>query len=64
MILTTGWKPIDPVIAILIALLILASSIRLIREPFDVLMEAAPEGVDADAVAQAVATVDGGLRRA
>src|SRR3954454_10646167 len=51
-VLTTDWKPIDPVIAILIALLILASSVRLIREPFDVLMEAAPEGVDADAIAE------------
>jgi cobalt-zinc-cadmium efflux system protein len=58
-ILATGWKPIDPVIAMLIALLILASSIRLIREPVDVLMEAAPEGVDADAVAQAMGTVRG-----
>jgi cobalt-zinc-cadmium efflux system protein len=58
-ILTTDWKPIDPLIAILIALLILASSIRLIREPFDVLMEAAPEGVDADAVAAAMGTVEG-----
>jgi cobalt-zinc-cadmium efflux system protein len=58
-ILTTDWKPIDPVIAILIAVLILASSVRLIREPFDVLMEAAPEGVDADAVARAMGTVAG-----
>jgi cobalt-zinc-cadmium efflux system protein len=58
-ILATDWKPIDPVIAILIAVLILASSVRLIREPFDVLMEAAPEGVDADAVAQAMGTVAG-----
>jgi len=58
-ILATDWRPIDPVIAIIIAVLILASSVRLIREPFDVLMEAAPPGVDADAVAQAVATVTG-----
>ena len=58
-ILTTDWKPIDPVIAIFIAVLILASSVRLIREPFDVLMEAAPEGVDADAVARAMGTVAG-----
>jgi cobalt-zinc-cadmium efflux system protein len=58
-ILATGWKPIDPVIAMLIAVLILASSVRLIREPFDVLMEAAPAGVDADAVAQAMGTVQG-----
>src|SRR5215211_3977762 len=58
-ILATDWRPIDPAIAIVIAVLILASSVRLIREPFDVLMEAAPPGVDADAVAQAVATVTG-----
>jgi cobalt-zinc-cadmium efflux system protein len=58
-ILATDWKPIDPVIAIGIALLILASSVRLIREPFDVLMEATPAGVDADAVARALATVRG-----
>jgi len=58
-ILATDWKPIDPVIAIVIAVLILASSVRLIREPFDVLMEAAPEGLDADAVARAMGTVAG-----
>jgi cobalt-zinc-cadmium efflux system protein len=58
-ILTTDWKPIDPVVAILIAILILASSVRLIREPFDVLMEAAPEGVDADAVARSIGDVAG-----
>jgi cobalt-zinc-cadmium efflux system protein len=58
-ILATDWKPIDPVIAIAIAMLILASSVRLIREPFDVLMEAAPEGVNADTVAQAIGAVSG-----
>jgi cobalt-zinc-cadmium efflux system protein len=58
-ILATDWKPIDPVIAIGIAILILASSVRLIREPFDVLMEATPEGVDADAVARAMGAVAG-----
>jgi cobalt-zinc-cadmium efflux system protein len=58
-ILATDWNPIDPVIAIVIAALILASSVRLIREPFDVLMEAAPEGLDADAVARAMGSVAG-----
>jgi cobalt-zinc-cadmium efflux system protein len=60
-ILVTDWSPVDPVIAIAIALLIVASSVRLIREPFDVLMEAAPAGVDADAVAQAMGSVAGVL---
>jgi cobalt-zinc-cadmium efflux system protein len=58
-VLATDWRPIDPVIAILIAVLILASSVRLIREPFDVLMEAAPEGMDADAIARSMVAVAG-----
>jgi cobalt-zinc-cadmium efflux system protein len=60
-ILATGWKPIDPLIGIAIAVLILASSVRLVREPFDVLMEAAPPGVDAQSIARAIAAV-GGVR--
>ena len=58
-ILATDWSPVDPVIAIAIAVLIVTSSVRLIREPFDVLMEAAPAGVDADAVARAMGSVAG-----
>jgi cobalt-zinc-cadmium efflux system protein len=58
-ILATGWRPIDPLCGIAIAGLILASSVRLVREPIDVLMEAAPPGVDVDAVARAVCSVPG-----
>ena len=58
-ILATGWRPIDPVMGIAIAMLILASSVRLVREPLDVLMEAAPPGVDVEAVARSVCSVDG-----
>jgi cobalt-zinc-cadmium efflux system protein len=58
-ILATGWEPIDPLIAIAIAVLILASSVRLVREPFDVLMEAAPPGVDVQSIARAIAAVVG-----
>ena len=60
-VLATGWRPIDPAIAIAIAALIFASSIRVVREPVDVLMEAAPAGVDADAVARAIGSVAGVL---
>ena len=60
-VLATGWRPIDPAIAIAIAALIFASSIRVVREPVDVLMEAAPAGVDADAVARAMGSVAGVL---
>jgi cobalt-zinc-cadmium efflux system protein len=58
-ILATGWRPIDPLASIAIAGLILASSIRLVREPLDVLMEAAPSGIDVDAIARAVGSVPG-----
>ena len=57
-ILTTGWRPIDPLVSIAIAVLILASSVRLVREPLDVLMEAAPPGVDVEAVGRAVCAVE------
>jgi cobalt-zinc-cadmium efflux system protein len=59
LILATGWGPIDPLVGIAIAALILASSIRLVREPLDVLMEAAPPGVSVEAVGQAICSVDG-----
>ncbi len=58
-ILATGWMPIDPLIGIAIAVLILASSVRLVREPFDILMEAAPPGVDVQSIARAIAAVAG-----
>jgi len=43
-----GSATIDPVVSIAIAALILGSSWRLISEPFDVLMEAAPADLDMD----------------
>jgi cobalt-zinc-cadmium efflux system protein len=58
-VVLTGWEAIDPLISIAIAALILLSSIRLVREPLDVLMEAAPPGVDVDAIARSVCSVPG-----
>ena len=58
-ILVTSWDPIDPLVGIAIAILILASSVRLVREPLDVLMEAAPSGVDVEGIARSVCAVDG-----
>ncbi|HKO38933.1 MAG TPA: cation diffusion facilitator family transporter [Solirubrobacterales bacterium] len=49
-VLLGGSPIVDPIVGLLIALLILASSWRLIKEPVDVLMEAAPAGVDVDGV--------------
>jgi cobalt-zinc-cadmium efflux system protein len=58
-VLTTGWDQADPLVSILIACLILAGSWRLLREPFDVLMESAPEGIDVQAVGTAMCAVAG-----
>ena len=58
-VLISGWQQADPVASLLIAGLILASSVRLIREPFNVLMEAAPAGFDPDGIAQELCRVDG-----
>ncbi|MEX0992920.1 MAG: cation diffusion facilitator family transporter [Solirubrobacterales bacterium] len=53
-ILASGWDLIDPIVSILIAVLIALGSWRLLKEPFDVLMEAAPPGLDARAIGEAM----------
>ena len=57
-ILATGWTPIDPLASLAIAGLILASSVRLVAEPINVLMEAVPEGMDAERIAREMTEVD------
>jgi cobalt-zinc-cadmium efflux system protein len=58
-VLAGGSPVVDPIVSLLIAALVLASSWRLIREPLDVLMEAAPAGVDVAELGRAVCRVDG-----
>ncbi|MBK8173837.1 MAG: cation diffusion facilitator family transporter [Rhodospirillales bacterium] len=45
-ILATGWTPIDPILSVFVALLILRSAWSLVGRSFHVLMEGAPDGVD------------------
>jgi len=47
-ILLTGWMPIDPILSVLVALLIVRSAWMLVGESWHVLMEGAPEGFDVD----------------
>ena len=54
-VLTTGWNAADPLASLLIAGLIAASSWRLLKEPVDVLMEAAPAGMSARDIGEALA---------
>jgi cobalt-zinc-cadmium efflux system protein len=58
-VLLGGSPVVDPIVGLLIAALVLASSWRLIKEPVDVLMEAAPAGVDVDGVGAEICREDG-----
>ena len=58
-VLATDWAYADPIAGLLIGALILLGSWRLVREPFDVLMEAAPVGLDVGEVGAAMASVPG-----
>ncbi len=58
-VLAGGSSLVDPVVSLAIAVLIGLSSWRLIKEPVDVLMEAAPSGVDVDAAGAAICEQDG-----
>ncbi|MEO8092849.1 MAG: cation diffusion facilitator family transporter [bacterium] len=58
-VLAFDWRIADPIASIAIAGLILASSVRLVREPLDVLMESAPASVDVDELGAALCRVKG-----
>jgi len=49
-VLATGWTPIDPIASLAIALLILPRVWSLLRDAVDILLQAAPRGVDLDEV--------------
>ncbi len=58
-ILATGWLEADPVVSILIALLVLASSWSILRDSTSILLEAAPKGIDTSAVGERLARAPG-----
>ncbi|MEV6700069.1 cation diffusion facilitator family transporter [Streptomyces sp. NPDC051453] len=45
-ILTTGWQAADPIASIAIGLMIVPRTVKLLQETLNVLLEAAPKGVD------------------
>ncbi|MFE5833301.1 cation diffusion facilitator family transporter [Streptomyces sp. NPDC056488] len=45
-ILITGWQYADPIASLVIGLMIVPRTVKLLRETLDVLLEAAPKGVD------------------
>ncbi|MGW2176065.1 cation diffusion facilitator family transporter [Streptomyces sp. NPDC001705] len=58
-ILATGWQPADPIASLLIGLMIVPRTLRLLRETLDVLLEAAPKGVDIGEVRAHILALDG-----
>ena len=55
-ILWTGWSPIDPMLSILVAVLILKSAAEIVRSSAHILLEGAPPGLDLDALRTDLAT--------
>jgi cation diffusion facilitator family transporter len=60
-ILTTGWTPADLIASAAIGILVVPRAWHLLREALDVLLEAAPRGVDLDDVRAHILGVDGVL---
>ncbi len=58
-IIWTGWTPIDPILSVLVALLILRSAWSVVRESGHILLEGAPTGFDARVVADDLVALPG-----
>jgi cobalt-zinc-cadmium efflux system protein len=61
-ILATGWTPIDPILSVLMAVLIVRSAWQLLRDSTHILMENTPENVDLAALRAALMTAVPGIR--
>lgn len=57
-IIFTGWTPIDPILSVVISLLILVSTLNLLRKSLHVLMEGVPSHIDLNAVGHRLAQVE------
>jgi cobalt-zinc-cadmium efflux system protein len=58
LVLLTGWDRFDPIAGLCVAALMLYSSVTLLRESGRIMLEAAPEEIDPDAVAAVLAAED------
>ncbi|WP_247877132.1 cation diffusion facilitator family transporter [Azospirillum brasilense] len=53
-ILATGWTPIDPILSVLVALLILRGAWEVVRQSAHILVEGTPVGIDVDELRNAL----------
>ena len=58
-IVYTGWTRVDPILSLLISVLILFSSLRVLREALHNMMEGVPLHLNLQSIGQAMAEVDG-----
>ncbi|MFI1886340.1 cation diffusion facilitator family transporter [Streptomyces jumonjinensis] len=58
-ILTTGWQAADPIASLVIGLMIVPRTWKLLRETLNVLLEAAPKGVDMAEVREHIRALPG-----
>jgi len=56
---TTGWNPADPILSIFIAILIVISAWRMIREAIEILMQASPRGLDLEEIERSLLSIEG-----
>ncbi|MBN6187829.1 cation transporter [Aneurinibacillus sp. BA2021] len=54
-----GWMLADPIASVIVAILVLISAWRVIRDSTNVLMEGVPDGMNIEEMRQAVLTIDG-----
>ena len=62
-IIFTGWMPIDPLLSVLVALIILRSAWHVVREAAHILLEGAPRGFDRRKVAETIMAEVAGVQR-
>lgn len=62
-IIFTGWMPIDPLLSVLVALIILRSAWHVVREAAHILLEGAPRGFDRRKVAETIMAEVAGVSR-
>lgn len=55
----TGWTPVDPILSLVVAGLILFSALSLFREALHVLMEGVPSNLQMESVGQQMAGIEG-----
>lgn len=60
-ILLTGWTPIDPILSVLVALIILRSAWRVIGESAHILLEGVPPSIDIEAIKADLPRAVGGV---